>query len=87
MDGLTGHVTSHGQFREDAAAVGSALVKRGLGLGEVLCIFAENSVGYLATILGCVGVGAAASPANSTFNAAELQRQVICLSVSFLICR
>ena len=69
-------MTTHGQFHENAASVGSALVKRGLGVGDVVCIFAQNCIEYAEAMVGCVGVGGAASTVNSTFNAAELQRQV-----------
>ena len=69
-------MTTHGQFREDVIAFGSALAKRGLHPGQVVCIFAQNSAEYLTSMLGCVSLGAAVSPVNNAFNAAEVQRQV-----------
>ena len=76
IDGLTGHVTTHGQFRQNAASVGSSLVKRGLNVGDVICIFAQNCVEFLETMLGCIGVGGIASPENSAFTPGELRKQV-----------
>ena len=77
IDGLTGHLTTHGQFREQAASVGSALVKRGLGVDDVVCICAQNCIEYAAMMIGCVGVGAAASPVNTANTAKELAVQVL----------
>lgn len=64
-------VADYAGFAAQAAAIGAALVARGIGPGDRVAIFLPNSVDYLPIFYGILYAGATAVPVNGKLHAKE----------------
>ena len=71
-----GRVYTFAQFWDAAIAAARALQDRGVAKGDVIAMFAPNSVEYAAVLHGALIAGAVVTPLNPLYRAGEVARQL-----------
>uniref|UniRef100_A0A0D6QTL9 AMP-dependent synthetase/ligase domain-containing protein n=1 Tax=Araucaria cunninghamii TaxID=56994 RepID=A0A0D6QTL9_ARACU len=75
-DADSGEKLCFGEFKRRINQVGSGLSQLGIEKGDVVLIFAPNSINFLLCFLGIVSIGAVVTTVNPLYTTAELSKQV-----------
>jgi acyl-CoA synthetase (AMP-forming)/AMP-acid ligase II len=76
IDGPSGRTLTYGALRTLIGHVRAALVARGFGRGDVLCLYSPNVPEYAAVFFAVAELGGVNTTANPTYGAEELARQL-----------
>ena len=76
IDGVTGRSWAYNELDTARRRVASALTRRGLVAGQVVCVFLHNCPEYALAKLGVLSTGAVVTPTNPTYTARELAYQL-----------
>jgi acyl-CoA synthetase (AMP-forming)/AMP-acid ligase II len=76
IEGPTGRVVTYGGLRTMIDRCRAALVARGIGHGDVICLYSPNIPEYAAVFLAAAELGVVNTTANPMYGAEELTRQL-----------
>ena len=85
IDGLTGRVTSYGQFAALVGRVAAGFAARGLRKGQVVAILAPNCPDWLITAYGAMTAGGVVTGINLLYTPAEVAGQLSGSGARFLV--
>ncbi|BEJ16823.1 hypothetical protein CspHIS471_0602240 [Cutaneotrichosporon sp. HIS471] len=83
IDAATGRTVSRGEMENTALRLGQGLRESGMKRGDVVNLFAPNSVEFAFVIWGTIAAGCAITPANVAYEPHELAHQVNDSGASF----
>ncbi|MDI2124960.1 AMP-binding protein [Yinghuangia seranimata] len=72
----TGLSLTYGQLADGAGRVAAGLVARGIGLGDVVALFAPNTPAYPLVFFGVLSAGAVATTVNALYTPDEVAHQL-----------
>ena len=76
VDGPSGRTITYGQLDSLSSALAGALAARGIGKGDVVCIYSPNLPEYAVLFHGVIRAGATNTTANPLYTANELRHQL-----------
>jgi acyl-CoA synthetase (AMP-forming)/AMP-acid ligase II len=85
IDAETGRVVTYGELGYTVERVAAGLNERGVRKGDVVSMFAPNSIEYAIAFYSVTSLGAIAAPANPTWTVDELGSQLSRQSARFLL--
>ncbi len=71
IDAVTGEQHTYGAFLERVERVSSALSRRGLQQGDVVCVYAGNSTDFVYLLLGTIQAGGVVTTVNPAYTASR----------------
>lgn len=83
IDGITGRTVSRGELENTALRLASGLRGLGMNRGDVVNIWAPNSLEFAVAVWGAVAAGLVVSPSNIAYERHELAHQVNDSGASF----
>ncbi|XP_062502464.1 uncharacterized protein LOC134179554 [Corticium candelabrum] len=85
VDGLTGRAYSFRQLDSLTNNIASALIRRGLQKGDVVCLFLPNLPEYPLALFGSLVAGGTVTTANPVYNERELTHQLKDANAKFVV--
>ncbi|XP_076314405.1 uncharacterized protein LOC143226826 isoform X2 [Tachypleus tridentatus] len=85
VDASDGRFYTFRQVADLSRRVASALIRRGLQMGECFCVYIPNSIDYVVAFLGITSAGGVVTTANPSYVAEELQYQLNDCSAVYLL--
>jgi acyl-CoA synthetase (AMP-forming)/AMP-acid ligase II len=85
IDGTSGQVMTYGQLAEDIRRKARGLARRGFRKGEILAIWAPNSLEYLVAFHAAASVGGIVAPINPLCTVDELAHRLRDSNAAFLL--
>ena len=85
IDADTGRSVTYGELGHLVERVAAGLYERGVRKGDVVSMFAPNSIEYAIAFYSIISLGAIAAPANPTWTASELGTQLARQSARFML--
>ncbi|OVA18005.1 AMP-dependent synthetase/ligase [Macleaya cordata] len=76
VDVDSGETLTFNQFKSMVSRVSHGLIQLGIKKGDVVLIFAPNSIQFVLCFLGVVAIGAIATTVNPLYTTAEISKQV-----------
>jgi acyl-CoA synthetase (AMP-forming)/AMP-acid ligase II len=76
IDGVTGASVTFGELREQVLRIAAALAERGIGRGDVVAVFARNSLWWPAVFHGVLRANAVVTTVNTLNTAGDLATQL-----------
>ncbi|MEY3805424.1 MAG: hypothetical protein RIR69_236 [Actinomycetota bacterium] len=80
-----GRPTTYDQLRDQVAAMRGALVRHGIGKGDVVALLCGNSRYFVVSYLASVGIGAIVAPLNPTSPAPEIEGELQVVAPSAVV--
>lgn len=85
IDAETGRTVTYGELGHFVERAAAGLHERGVRKGDVVSMFAPNSIEYAIAFYAILSLGAVAAPANPTWTATELGTQLERQSARFML--
>ena len=85
IDATTGRHLTYGEFRDSIDRVAVGLAAHGVRQGDVVAIYAPNSIDYVIAFHAIATLGATVSAVNPLYLSEELTRQLVQHDAKFLI--
>ena len=76
IDSNSGDILNFSQLKSMVAKVSHGLTQLGIQKGDVILMFAPNSVQYPVTFVGIIAIGAIATTVNPLYTVTEIKKQV-----------